>query len=130
MLFKATRTIKASDIQQGDTVVVRQCRKEKLSTPYHPSLLTVTEKNHSMITAENATKKVTRNSSHFKKLFIDNSAAPPSFREEEITGEDSDHSPGNTEPPLEPDSGQTTTEFVPRRSTRVSRPPKRLIEEL
>ena len=59
-----------------------------------------------MITAESAAKKVTRNSSHCKKLLIDNSATQPSYvKVQELTGEDSAHSPspGNREPPIRPD---------------------------
>ena len=35
--------------------------------------MTVNKKHHSMLTAERANRKVTRNSSHFKKLLADNS---------------------------------------------------------
>ena len=45
-----------------------------MSTPYHPTPLTVT-KHQSMLTAESADQKVTRNSSRFKKLLADDSTA-------------------------------------------------------
>ena len=70
---ESRRAIKDCDIQVGDTVLVRQPKRGKLSTPYHPTPLTVTKKNHSMLTAKSADWKMTRNSSHFKKLLADDS---------------------------------------------------------
>ena len=51
---ESRRTIKDCDIEVGDTVLVRQPKREKLSTPYHPTPLTATKKHHSMLTAESA----------------------------------------------------------------------------
>ena len=65
---ESRRTIKDCDIQIGDTVLVRQPKREKLPTPYHPTPLTVTKKHHSMLTAESTDRRVTRNSSHFKAV--------------------------------------------------------------
>ena len=49
----------------------------KFSTPYSAVPLTVIDKKHSMITAENAQRKVTRNASFFKKVHP-NTAMPDS----------------------------------------------------
>ena len=68
---EARRSIKESDIQVGDAVLVKQPKTGKLSIPYNPSSLTVTDKNHTMVTAENETRRVTRISAHFKKLSSD-----------------------------------------------------------
>ena len=67
-LAESRRPIKNSDIQVGDTVLVKQPKTGKFSTPYHPVPLEVTNKNHSMLTAEGADRSVTRNSADFKKL--------------------------------------------------------------
>ena len=67
-LADSRRPIKNSDIQVGDTVLVKQPKTGKFSTPYHPVPLEVTNKNHSMLTAEGADRSVTRNSADFKKL--------------------------------------------------------------
>ena len=67
---ESKRAVKDCDIQSGDTVLVRQPKREKLSTPYHPTPLTVIKKHHSMLTAENADRKVTRNSSTSKSFWI------------------------------------------------------------
>ena len=68
---ESRRPMKDSDIQVGDTVLVKQPKTGKFSTPYHPVPLKVTNKNHSMLTAEGGDRSVTRNSSHFKKLHQD-----------------------------------------------------------
>ena len=70
---ESRRAVKDCDIQVGDTVLVRQPKREKLSTPYHPTPLIVTKKHHCMLTAESADRQVTQNSSHFKKLLADDS---------------------------------------------------------
>ncbi|XP_020896027.1 uncharacterized protein K02A2.6 [Exaiptasia diaphana] len=103
------RNIRECDIKVGDTVIVKQPKKEKLSTPYHPSPLKVVEKNHSMITAENEERRVTRNSSHFKELSTDPDSNSPEEPMTEV----------GTEPAC-----------ATRRSTRITRPPQRLIEEM
>ena len=59
-LAESRRRIKDSDIQVGDTVFVKQPKAEKFSTPYHPVPLKVTNKNHSMLTAEEGNRSVTR----------------------------------------------------------------------
>ena len=67
-LAESRRPIKDSDIQVGDTVLVKQPKTGKFSIPYHPVPLKVTNKNHSMLTAEGGDRSVTCNSSHSKKL--------------------------------------------------------------
>ncbi|KAK3720930.1 hypothetical protein QZH41_014537, partial [Actinostola sp. cb2023] len=57
---------KESDIKPGATVLVRQPRASKLSTPFDPKPLVVKETKGTMITASNEQRTVTRNSSHFK----------------------------------------------------------------
>ena len=52
----------------GDSVVVRQQGGNKLSTPYHPEPMIIIQKKGSMITAENESKTITRDQSHFRKL--------------------------------------------------------------
>ena len=57
---------KPNNIKQGDTVLVRQTKKNKLSTPFNPEPLVVEEKKGSMVTASDGFKSTTRNSSIFK----------------------------------------------------------------
>ena len=62
---ESRRPIKDSDIQVGDTVLVKQPKMGKFSTPYHLVPLTVTNKSHSMLTAEGGDRKVTCSSSSY-----------------------------------------------------------------
>ena len=52
-------------------MLVKQPKTGTFSTPYHPVPLSATNKNHSMLTTEGGDRSVTRNSSHFKKLYQD-----------------------------------------------------------
>ena len=61
-LAESRRPIKDSDIQVGDTVLVKQPNTGTFSSPYHPVPLQVIKKNHSMPTAEGGDRSVTRNS--------------------------------------------------------------------
>ncbi|KAK3739257.1 hypothetical protein QZH41_000263 [Actinostola sp. cb2023] len=60
------------DIQVGDSVLVRQEKRNKFTTPFEPVLYTVISVNRSMITAHRTTdeREITRNSSHYKKVNI------------------------------------------------------------
>ena len=59
---------KENFIKPGDTVLVRQPKQNKLSSPYNTSPFTVEERKGSMITASNGNKSITRNSSQFKQI--------------------------------------------------------------
>ena len=58
--------MRESNIKLGDTVLVKQPKANKLSTPFNPVPFVVEEKKGSMITASDGHKTVTRNSSMFK----------------------------------------------------------------
>lgn len=134
--------IRECEIQVGDTVFVKQPRRGKLSTPYHPTPLIVTEKNQSMLTVEGPNSKVTRYSSHFKR-FLTGEPITSFFDtlEESSTDVDMATSPLSSAPtscqkfadpgPIDPtDCAETSTEVVLRRSTRLPKPTKRLIQEI
>ena len=55
-------------IKSGDTVLVRQQKQNKLSTPFNPKPFIVEEKKATMITALNGSESLTRNSSQFKVI--------------------------------------------------------------
>ena len=125
-LAESRRPIKDSDIQVGDTVLAKQPKTGKSSTPYHPVPLKVTNKNHRMLTAVSGDRSVTRNSSHFKKLHQDhadpvsvdiNSSAVQVSVE---TNSSADPVPVNTSPSAQ-------AQLPLRRSARVSKPHRRPI---
>ncbi|KAK3720291.1 hypothetical protein QZH41_007748 [Actinostola sp. cb2023] len=74
---------RASDLKVGDKVLVKQQKKNKLSTPFKPEPLEVKEKKGSMITAHNAEYTVTRNTSFFKKIPSSTQVPLPLSDEEE-----------------------------------------------
>ena len=67
--FENKRSIKLSDIYVGDSVLVKQDKKDKLTTPFSPKPFTVERKKGTMITAKNKdSEQITRNASFFKKI--------------------------------------------------------------
>ena len=58
--------VRESKIKLGDTVLIKQPKRNKLSSPFSPVPLVVEEKKGSMVTASNGNKTITRNSSMFK----------------------------------------------------------------
>ena len=59
---------KPSTLTPGDHVLVKQPKTNKLSTPFNPSPLTITQTKGSMITATNGSRRVVRNSSFFGRV--------------------------------------------------------------
>ncbi|CAB4043877.1 Retrovirus-related Pol poly from transposon 297, partial [Paramuricea clavata] len=59
---------KPATFQIGDDVLVRQRKRNKFSSYNNPIPYHIVAQKCSMITAENAKHKITRNSSHFKKI--------------------------------------------------------------
>ena len=129
---ESRRTIKDCDIQVGDTVLVKQPKRQKLSKSYHPTPLTVTKKHHSVLTAENDDRRVICNSSYFKKLLAEDTTpwTSPALEGEIVDLDTEPSSPpsptpvsvqGFTDPPVDPGgNAEILTEFMPRRSPRVS----------
>ena len=62
------RGAKESSIKPGDTVLLKQPKENKFSTPYIPELFVVEKRKRTMITAKNDSNMVTRNSSQFKVI--------------------------------------------------------------
>lgn len=107
--------VKPSDVKPGDTVLVRQPKKNKLSTPFNPEPLVVGEKKGSMVTASDGFKSMTQNSSMFK-VIPRNLKAEGKRREQEVTTQGKDPSfPSGNDGSL-------------RRSQRQWRPPERLAD--
>ena len=62
------RHTKLSELKVGDSVLVRQQRDNKLTTPFNPEPLQISQRKGTMITAKNSHRSITRNSSFFKKI--------------------------------------------------------------
>lgn len=59
---------KDSEIQTGDRVLIRQPQSNKFTTPYEPTPYEVVHCKGSMITAQRGDRKITRNTTFFKKI--------------------------------------------------------------
>ena len=93
--------VQESAIQEGDTVICLQQKKNKLTPRFDPEPLTVTTRKYNMVTAEATNgRTVTRNISHFKK----------------VDREDSDDECGDLQAESEQEKRQT------RKSERIRRP--------
>lgn len=59
---------KQSVTKPGDTVLVKQPKKNKLTPPFNPKPGTVLERKGSMVTVHHGDRTVTRDASHFKRI--------------------------------------------------------------
>ena len=67
--FGKKHFLKPSEFKIGDRVLVKQEKKDKLTTPYIPKPLQIKNKKGSMIIVSDIhDQEITRNSSHFKKI--------------------------------------------------------------
>ena len=122
---------KPSAIGTGDIVLVRQPKRNKLSTPYNPVPLVVTERKGTMVTAErNDGTRVSRNVSMFHSV-------PPQANKDSNTPDSpvvnifpQPEKSSSPPPLLETGPPPLPTEWnVASRPRRTIRPPQRLIDE-
>ena len=122
------RHTKVSDLKVGDSVLVRQPRENKLTTPFNPEPLEITQKKGTMVTARNSRKSITRNSSFFKKVpFQDNvhETPEPELEIEELSNELNPDTAESTEVAEVETPTSRTTPVAVRRSSRVCQAPAR-----
>ena len=78
------KNAKKSDLKLGDTVLVKQPKRDKLTTPFNHKPYEITNKKGSMITAERFDHQIARDSSHFKHVKTEPEKSPdPVIVEEE-----------------------------------------------
>ena len=75
------RHARESQIKKGDKVLLKQNKRDKLSTPYDPKPYEVINIKGSMITAQRDGQTVTRNSSFFKP--IDNASQSSEYKDDD-----------------------------------------------
>ena len=109
---------KPSKLKPGDTVLLRQPKKNKLSTLFNPEPLVVKKKKGSMVTASDILKSITQNSSMFK-VIPSNLKAEEDCREQAVLEDFSAEQAVDPDPPGANDGN-------PWRSQRQRRPPARL----
>ena len=62
------RNTRNSNIQVGDTVLIKQQRRNKFTTPFNANPYQVISKNGTMITAQRGNHVITRNNTFFNSL--------------------------------------------------------------
>ena len=107
-------------------MLVRQPKKNKLTTPFNPEPLIVEEKKGSMITASDGFKSITRNSSMFK--IIPKNLKPGKDRREREEPEDFSAEQAEVLSQDEDPKTPAANEGGLRRSQRQRRPPARLTD--
>ena len=132
----SARHARVPDVQVGDRVLVRQPKVNKFTAPYLPETLTVTARKGSMVTAGNAKRSVTRNSSFFKKVAVPQTPSPEAPPEDRQDDEDvptttptvDPPAPSQVAPPEAPPEIRQDAPSAPsapqgpRRSTRTPKP--------
>ena len=123
---KRTRA-KNTTLNEGDIVLVRRQKTGKLSTPFDQTPLVVASRKGSMITARRADgSRVTRNVSMFRSLPYE----PPPLQSDVEGDVDDDSGAEATPPTADPVIPEPVEIGEPRRSSRVGKPPQRLLETM
>ena len=123
------RNAKPSQLQVGEIVLVRQPRRNKLTTPFDPRPLEVVRRKGTLVTAKRGMYTITRNISHFKRLNATHSLPHDTYHNDtddfDFTTDDNtrDNTHDNTlaRPTLKP----CLSSQVVRRSSRLRKPPVR-----
>ncbi|GFO41406.1 30S ribosomal protein s2 [Plakobranchus ocellatus] len=87
-------------IQEGDTVLVRQQKQNKLTLPYNPAPYIVTDVKESMVTAAKGGHSITRNSSFFNTVSAQDSLSQLAYPEAESRHRSHSH-PDELDTPVE-----------------------------
>ena len=88
-----------SNIKPGDTVLCRQLKQNKLTTPYSTEPLTVTSVKGSMVTAGRNGYAITRNSSFFKRIHLEAQLDPLPHLDPDLDPDPDDHEDAEQAPP-------------------------------
>ena len=111
------RHVKESKIEVGDSVLVRQERRNKLTANFNETPYTVTYRNKSRVTAQNKDgHMITRNVSHFKQI-----PKPDS----DTDTDDEDYTGTVTNTNIDNNDNNNITHDILRRSNRNRRAPQR-----
>ena len=104
------------DIKIGDTVLVRQKKRNKLTMKFDPAPYKVIEVKGSMITAIPNERTITRNVSHFKK--IQPSVVTPDADESDITDDENSDEDDVPQQPVRQEQQEQPPRRYPQRNRR------------
>ena len=116
---------KPHNLSLGDTVMVEQEKRNKLTPRYNPRPARVIGVQGSMVTVQSGDKVIVRDGSRFKKVRVNREATRP-LPQEESESEEEDTSVGSE--PSERSESQTTAQPARQRPVRSTAgvPPERL----
>lgn len=83
----ARRHSRESNMEVGDTVLVKNTRRLKMDPPYSPEPQVITAKKGDMVTASGGDGDITRNASHFKKIHDSDAVKSSNVHQENNTPE-------------------------------------------
>jgi hypothetical protein len=122
-LADARNHAKASNLTEGDRVLVPNQKQHKLSTPYQPQPYEVIKTKGSMVTVQNGNgHEVTRNSSMFKKI----SPTCGTMSNDDDTFDEETPSSVENSKSIDPVNDETQESAPVRRSTRHTKTPGHL----
>ena len=135
MKIYADKKSKPCMIKEGDAVLVKQPKANKLTTPFNPKPYKVVSRKGSMITAKQGEHSITRNSSYFKPVIAEeeeneeDKSDVEEEEEEELTkgeiGESTYEEITSDETTSEKSATQKTVIPI-RKSSRIRKPPSHL----
>lgn len=112
---------KESYIKEGDTVLVKTPKEDKLSTQFSSKPYIVKERNGSQINTERGWQTIVRNSSHYKKIKVD----PDTLKDQEEGRDELEEIQiPNIPTIIEPDKDPLP--YARNRPTRAAKPPEYL----
>ena len=127
MKIYADKKSKPCMIREGDAVLIKQPKANKLTTPYNPKTYKVVGRKGSMIAAKQGEHSITRNSSYFKPVIAEeeeNEDDKSDVEEEELRkdeiGESTYKDITNDETTSKKSTQKTVTPI--RKSSRIRRP--------
>ena len=133
MKIYADKKSKPCMIKEGDAVLIKQPKANKLTTPFNPKPYKVVSRKGSMITAKQGEHSITRNSSYFKPVIAEEEENEEDKsdleEEEELTkdeiGESAYEDITSDETTSEKSATQKTVIPI-RKSSRIRKPPSHL----
>eukprot|EP00795_Rhopilema_esculentum_P002482 gene2482-18144_t len=125
------RNAKESSIAVGDTVLVKQQRRNKITSRFNKTPYLVVERKGTQVTAENSQKhRVTRNVSHFKRFNNSVIRTEESETDSDVGNEVAEQRTSQEHRNKQTETGTGVIGPGNRRSQRLRRPPERFGEAM
>ena len=134
MKIYADKKSKPCMIKEGDAILVKQPKANKLTTPFNPKPYKVVSRKGSMITAKQGEHSITRNSSYFKPVIAEEEEneedkSDVEEEEEELTKDEigeSTYEDITSDKTISKKSATQKTVIPIRKSSRIRKPPSQV----